>query len=182
MEELQTLILPFRTMVLQGLLLIVATAIEAAVIHNRLGISKRGSVQYALALNLTSTVIGWTLLFTLEPFLSEPWRLNLMSYVLFNRSFGPVSSASTLMVVGLFGMYLGTFLIETQAMNILLRIWAPPIPRQEYDTSEVKYNRTQRYKSSWTARFRSNALLRANAISYTAILVLLFVLQRARFI
>ena len=182
MGELQYLVLPLRTFALQGFFLFVAIAIEAFVLHNRLGISKRGGVRYSLTLNLISTVVGWMLFFTVEPFLSDAFQLNIMNYVFFNETYQLGSSLSSLVVIGVFLIYAITFFIESQAMNLLLRMWGTPQQPLKYDSSERKQNRMVRYKSSWTARLRSSTLLRANALSYGAIALLLFVLRRTTFL
>ncbi len=182
MGELQYLVLPLRTFALQGLFLLVAIAIEAFVLHNRLGISKRGGVRYSLTLNLISTLVGWLLFFTVEPFLSNALQLNIMSYIFFNETYQLGSSLPSLTVVGVFLIFSVTFFVESQAMNLLLRMWGTPQQPPKYDSSERKQNRLVRYKSSWTARLRSSALLRANALSYGAIALLLFVLRRTTFL
>ncbi len=185
MGEFDYWVLPLRTFAMQGLFLLVAIAIEAAVLHNRLGISRRGGVQYALTLNLLSTVLGWMLFFTLEPYLSEAFQLNAMSYVLFNRTFGPTVSLPSLVLIGIFGVYTLTFFIETQAMTLLVRLWGKVPPPAEYgsDDPKQKKNRRQlRSKASWSGRLRASTLLRANAMSYGAIAILLYVLQQTRFL
>lgn len=175
------LVLPLRAIVLQGLFLAIAVAIEAIVIYNQLGISKPGSVQYSFALNLASTVLGWMLFLTLEPLLPQDWRLATISFVFFNQFFGQFNSGASLSVLA-FLVFLGTFFAELQMMNLLIKLWSPPEGPVQHDTTRIKNDRTQRYRSSQTSRYRSSALLRANSYSYGVILLLLIVLQRARFL
>ena len=175
------LVLPLRAIVLQALFLTVAVAIEAVVFHRQFGISKAGSTVYAFAVNLVSTVVGWSLFLTLEPFLPSEWRMAAMSFVFFNQIFGELD-ISIIAPVLAFCTFLGTLFIELQAMNFFIRIWSPPAPKQQHDTTEVKFDRVSRYRNSSSSRYRSNALLRANGYSYGAILLMLLVLQRASFI
>lgn len=175
-------VLPLRTFALQGLFLLVAIALEAIVLHNRLGISRRGGVQYALIINLVSTVIGWMAFFTLEPYLSNALELDVMSYVLFNRTLSPTAAMPSLVLIGIFAVYTLTFVVETQAMNVLLRLWGTPPPPAEYGSKQEKSRRQLRYKSSLSGRLRAGALLRANAFSYGAIAILLYVLKQTRFL
>jgi len=175
------LVFPLRAIVLQALFLTVAVAIEASVFHRQFGISKSGSAVYSFAVNLVSTVVGWSLFLVLEPFLPENWRMAAMSFVFFNQVFGTLD-ISVLAPVLAFCTFLGTLFLELQAMNFFIRIWSPPAPPQQHDTTQVKYDRTTRYRSSSSSRYRSNALLRANGYSYGAILLMLLVLQRANFI
>jgi hypothetical protein len=175
------LVLPLRAIVLQALFLTVAVAIEAVVFERQFGISRSGSVIYSFAVNLVSTVIGWSIMLTIEPFLPADWRMAAMSFVFFNQVFGNLD-VSVIVPVLAFCTFLGTLFIELQAMNLFLMIWSPDKPQLQHDTSDRKYDRTQRYRNSASSRYRSNALLKANGYSYGAILLLLLVLQRTRFI
>jgi hypothetical protein len=175
------LVLPLRAMVLQALFLTVAVAIEAAVFERQFGISRSGSVIYSFALNLLSTVAGWFIFLTVEPFLPADWRMAAMSFIFFNQVFGNFDLSVVAPVLA-FCTFLGTLFLELQAMNLFLAIWSKPAPNLDYDSSNRKYDRTRRYRSSATSRYRRTALLRANGYSYGAILLLLLVLQRTRFI
>ncbi len=175
------LVLPLRAIVLQALFLTVAVAIEAVVFERQFGISKSGSVLYSFAINLVSTVVGWSIFLGVEPFLPDDWRMAAMSFVFFNQVFGNLD-ISVIAPVLAFCTFLGTLFLELQAMNFFIRIWSPPTPPQQHDTTRVNFDRLSRYRSSETSRYRSNAILRANGFSYGAILLMLLVLQRANFI
>ena len=171
------IVLPLRFIVLQGLLLLVTIAIEAQVIENKLGISPRGSVQFSTLLNLVSTVGGWFLFLAVENLLPEASRLELINYILFNDT-SRISPTQTLSI-GLpifLSMYIMTFILESQILNLLLLLMASK-PALLYQTTQVQYDRQQRYKASWTERFRMNTLLIANAYSYTAVIGLLLITQ-----
>lgn len=174
-------ILPLRAIALQSLFLTTAVAIEAIVLHNRLGISKPGSVQYAFALNLASTALGWMVFLTVEPLLPEDWRLAAISFIFFNQFFGDLNIPVVLPVLG-FCVFLGSFAVELQTMNVLLKLGLPPQAVVQRSDIQIKRNRLQRYRNSSASRNRSSALLRANSYSYGAIVLLLIVLQRARFL
>lgn len=139
------LVLPLRAIVLQALFLTIAVAIEAVVFERQFGISRSGSVLYAFAVNLISTVVGWSIFLTVEPFLPSNWRMAAMSFVFFNQVFGNFD-VSVIVPVLAFCTFLGTLFIELQAMNLLLMIWSPAPPKLQHDTSDRKYNRTQRYR------------------------------------
>ncbi len=175
------LVLPLRAIVLQALFLTVAVAIEAVVFQRQFGISKSGSVIYSFAVNLVSTVIGWSIFLAVEPFLPDDWRMAAMSFVFFNQVFGNLD-ISVIAPVLAFCTFLGTLFLELQAMNFFIRIWSPETPPQQHDTTRIKFDRLSRYRSSETSRYRSSALLRANGYSYGAILLMLLVLQRASFL
>ncbi|MEB3272810.1 MAG: filament integrity protein FraC [Prochlorothrix sp.] len=168
---------PLRVMLFQGLLLVVAIAMEAWVLGQKLGVSPRGSVQFATLLNLFSTIMGWLMFLVLEVLLPERWRWEVMNYVLFDRPFQlEAQSISTLVVCFVLITFIATFFLETQALNLLLLILRTQ-PQIRKDTSQVQSNRMNRYQASWTDRYRMNTLLMANAYSYSAILVLLILRQ-----
>lgn len=170
-------VLPLRFILLQGLLLLVTIAIEAQVIENKLGISPRGSVQFSTLLNLVSTVGGWFLFLAVENVLPETSRLELINYIFFNdASRIPIAQTASLGIPILLAMYILTFILESQILNLLLFLLASQ-PALLYQTTQVQYDRQQRYKASWTERFRMNTLLIANAYSYTAVIVLLLITQ-----
>jgi hypothetical protein len=174
------MVLPLRAIVLQGLFLLVTIAIEARVMENKLGLSPRGSVQFATLLNLVSTVGGWFLFLGAENFLPESGRLELINYIFFDDL--SRFSGSQLIALGfpvVLGLYILTFILESQILNLLLFALASK-PKLKYETTQVQYDRQQRYKSSWTDRFRMNTLLIANAYSYTAVVLLLLVTKSMR--
>ena len=169
------MVIPLKTFVLQGLLLIVTIAIEARVIESKLGVSPRGSVQFSTLLNLVSTIGGWFCFLGIEVFLPESGRLEVMNYIFFNDwSRINISQVVYLGIPIVIGIYVLTFILESQILNLLLLLLATK-PKLQYETSQVQYDRQQRYKASWTDRFRLNTLLVANAYSYIAITALLFI-------
>ena len=178
--NLPLVVLPLRAIVLQGLLLLVTIAIEAQVIENKLGLTPRGSVQFSTLLNLVSTVGGWFLFLGVENFLPESTRLEIINYILFD-DLSPLSAAQlfALGVPLVLGLYILTFILESQILNLLLFALASK-PKLQYETTQVQYDRQQRYKASWTDRFRMNTLLIANAYSYTAVVLLLLVTKSMR--
>lgn len=171
------LVLPLRAVMMQLLLLIVSVAIEGVILQRQLGMSPRGSMQYSLALNLFSSAVGWLVAFTVHPLLPLPWQLDTISFVFFGHPFSTGSFGLTLPVFFGFAAYFFTFLVESQFMAILLKLWASPNPVFQYSTTETQYNRTQRYRQSWTARLRLNALFVANGASFAVIFLMLLVLS-----
>jgi len=166
-----------RVMLFQILVLLVAIALEALVLEQKLGVSKRGSVQFAAILNLFSTIAGWLIFLVVEVVVPEQWRWELINYVLFDRPFQiDAQTLSTLAVCFFLVTFVFTFFIETQALNFLLLILRTE-PKIRKETSQVQNNRMSRYQASWTDRYRMNTLLMANAYSYSAILVLLLIRQ-----
>ena len=180
--NLPFLVFPLRAVFIQLLLLLVVIAIEAKVIHSKLGLTPKGSVQFSTLLNLVSTLGGWGLFFSLEPFIPETWRLGLINYVLFDKGFWEFMSQNFLSLTLPVGatLYVLTFALESQILNLLLVLLASK-PKLEYQQAQTQYDRQQRYKASWTDRFRMNTLLIANGYSYLAVLVLLVITHGLRY-
>ncbi|WP_353258738.1 filament integrity protein FraC [Prochlorothrix hollandica] len=166
-----------RVLVFQILLLLVVIALEAMVLQQKLGISERGSVQFSTVLNLFSTIVGWLVFLVVELVVPERWRLEIIDYVLFNGVFQlDPQTISTVAVVCMLLICITTFFMETQALNLLLLVLRTQ-PQVRKDTNQVQINRMSRYQASWTDQYRMNTLLIANACSYGAVLVILFLRQ-----
>ncbi len=171
------MLVPVRVLVFQILLLLVVIALEAMVLQQKLGISERGSVQFSTVLNLFSTIVGWLVFLVVELVVPERWRLEIIDYVLFNGVFQlDPQTISTVAVVCMLLICITTFFMETQALNLLLLVLRTQ-PQVRKDTNQVQINRMSRYQASWTDQYRMNTLLIANACSYGAVLVILFLRQ-----
>jgi hypothetical protein len=176
------LILPLRAVALQLLFLLVAVAIEAFVLRQRLGMTPRGSARYALALNLFSSVLGWLLVFSVQPLLPEALQTELVSLTLFGQFYSSWALESLLPIFAMsaLAVLLGTFLAESFCMNFLLLIWASVAPSKHRNISEVQVNRNLRYSTSQTTKVRRDALLIGNALSFGAVLLLVVVLSQTQ--
>lgn len=175
--NLQLVLLPLRVAMMQLICLLMAIAIEGGVLHQRFGISRKGSMQYAVILNLASTVTGWMIFFILQLSLPEVWRLEILQFILFNRFSAAYAGSLNQLVflIGL-GIYFGTFLLEVQVLNLVLLLQgAGSFAAASGDSQQ--YDRLRRYKASLTDKIRLNALLIANALSFGAILVLLLLVR-----
>ncbi|MEM8602357.1 MAG: filament integrity protein FraC [Cyanobacteria bacterium P01_H01_bin.121] len=170
-------LLPVRMAMTQVVCLLMAIAIEGVIFKQRFGITSRGAMRYAVILNLASTVVGWLLFLPLQNLLPEVWRLELMQFLLFNRfSLDQVARMNQLLVMLALGLYVGTFLLEVQVLNVVLFFQsADAKPKSEAETEQ--YNRERRYKASLTDQIRMNTLLVGNASSFSAILALLLLVQ-----
>ncbi len=176
-------ILPLRAIALQLLFLVVSVAIEAYILQQRLGMTPRGAARYALALNLFSSVLGWLVVFTVQPLLSmwlASWEMELVSLTLFGHFYSSWAWQSLLPIILFSGLMvlLFAFLAESSFMSILLVIWASVAPSKHRNLSEIQTNRNMRYSFSQTSKVRRDALLIGNLLSFGAVLVLMFVLSQ----
>jgi hypothetical protein len=164
-------VLPLRAIAFQLLFLLLAIAIEGAVLRQRLGIGRKLSMQYAATVNLLSVVLGWIVFFAAEPFLPPDWRTTLVQFVFFGiRSIPPA-----LILVG-FGVFMATFVLKLQGMlwlDWLLDQLPPPPPPTERIT--FKGRKGHRQLAFSDGPNRPLAVLWANAMSFSAISGLLAV-------
>lgn len=173
-------ILPLRAIAFQTVLLLVAIALEAAVLRQRLRIGFQTSMQYAATLNLLATSLGWLVFLAAELVIPEDLRTQIISYVLFNRFYNNPMLNSLPVIIILAGMlsFFATFWVKFQGLEWLLRILGrkPTVVTRE----KVLANRLERYRQARQGRNQKRpapthllAVLEANALSFTAILLLL---------
>ncbi len=179
-------ILPLRAIAFQSLFLLLAISIEALVLFRLLPeLDYRASARYSTSINLFSTVVGWLVFFTVQYFLPEGLRLQLISYFFFEHFFpDPLSANVTpILAVTALGIFMGVFFLEYQGLILIERMLGK---RKLEGTQEAK----KRIRGSYSPLepgviFKENnqayAVLVANACSFSAILFLLFIrwLERA---
>jgi hypothetical protein len=179
------MVLPLRAILFQVLFLMVAIATEAVVLRWRLGLQRRVSMQYAVSLNLFSTLIGWLIFFAIAGWLpnlfSGVLEQQLISYILFDQFFLSdwKQSMNTLLVISAVLTFFGTFLVEINGLILLEIILGVYKFEQKQDTLPDG-DRLSRYRDSQTAisllsSNKAYAILIANAFSYSAILLILII-------
>lgn len=170
-------VLPLRAILFQVLFLLIAIAIEAFVFHRRLNPDYKTSMQYAASINLFSTFVGWLIFFNSQPFLPPEWRIQLISFIFFERFYSDplFVSVSPVLISFALAMFFGTFLLKLKGLDFLDYLFEKAPPKKE----EVAEPRPRyRSRENQLLRFRSNSrvytVLVANACSFSAILFLLF--------
>lgn len=174
---METLV-PLRAIVFQCLFLLVAVALEAGVLRQRLTLGYKVSVQYAASINLMTTSLGWLLFLSIESLLPIPLRAQVISYIFFDRFFANdlVDIIGIGLIVAGFIAFFATFAVKFKLLELLLII----LERQPQSTQPENLSRRERYQQARkTKRSESNrdslfqAVLQANGLSFTAILLLL---------
>ena len=170
-------VIPLRAVVFQCLLLLVAIALEAIMLRRRLRLGFQPSIRYAATLNLLAVVLGWILFLGLEPLLPMPVRTQIISYILFGNfylnSFATSNGLGVAVVlVGLVIFFL-TYWAKVTALEWLTWLLGNPIakPVTEQNINRYRYRRSPLAEE--TASPHRLAVLQANAISFTAVLLLL---------
>lgn len=176
-------VLPLRAIISQILLLMVAIALEAGILRQRLRLGYKPSVQYAAALNLLATSLGWITFLNVEPLLPELVRSQIISFIFFNRFF--VNSLSEnlpiVMVIAGIGIFFVAYWIKRLGLEGLLWLMeektekpaaSPELTRQE------RYERARKGRSKRSVTpVKTLAVLEANALSFSALLGLLLLRQ-----
>jgi hypothetical protein len=175
-------VFPLKAIVFQILFLLVAIALEAGILRQRMRLGYQRSVQYAASINLLATVLGWILFLAIEklPMLAPNLKAQIISYVMFNRLLSNSWSEQIGWIILLSGMlaFFATLVVKIWALESLMRLlgtWKAPEQPQ-------KLSRDERYRLSRDGRLSRqqnnatliSAVLQANALSFSAILLLLF--------
>ncbi len=180
--------MPLRAIVFQTMLLMMAIVLEAMVLRQQLRLGYRPSMQYAATLNLLATSLGWIAFLALEAVLPLSLRSQVISYVLFNRFYVNTWHEVLPMMVVLLGIaaFFITYWIKLQGLTWLLQLLsqAPVVE----DPEILEANRRQRYERARRQQMsgqrgpspRALAVLEANALSFTAILIVLLLIDRTR--
>lgn len=166
-----TSVFPLPAIAFQTLFLLIAIAIEAFVIRRELQMTYKKSIEYATTINLLTLALGWLLFFNLQLLLPLELKLQLINFIFFNHW----RTSTALVILVAFFTFFASFFIKLQGFNLLQRLL------QEYKPSETASGRTRRYPSlrhqpeiERETPKQANAILIANAASYSAILVVLF--------
>ena len=169
--------LPVQTILYQSLFLLMAIAIEGFIIHRRLQLSRKTSIQYAASINLLSTIVGWVLFFFIQPWLPPAIKIQLISYVFFNRFLNSVPTSSSFFLVGLLiiSLFL-SFMVKFQTLRSLdsLLMESNSLPQILVKLTSLRYNKkTPSYLYSIKSQSKATAILLANAYSHSAMLFIL---------
>jgi hypothetical protein len=178
-------ILPLKMITFQLLFLLVAVAIEAGILRQRLRLGFKASVQYTLVVNLAAVVAGWLAFLVIEPLSPLPLKSQIISYVLFDRLLlngWTAQIGSTLFAIALVAFFV-TFFIKAKGLELIMRadgVWKGPDPTLKVMNSR-RLPRDQRYARARLGRSEmqaedahiSDAVIQANAASFSVILLLL---------
>lgn len=171
-------VFPLQTVLFQFLFLLIAIALEARILYKRLIISRKTSIEYATCLNLLAVCIGWLVFFLIQDWIPLPLKDQIVSYIFFDRLLGP-SPENLLVAVTAAGLviFLGAFLVKLQGLELLdaLTQQKPKDPN-EFATERRHPTLSDRLGGTIarTTRNHATTILLANAYSYSAILLLLF--------
>lgn len=173
-------VLPLQAFLFQFLFLLVAIALEARVMYRRMKINRRTSVEYATFLNFLAASLGWVVFFIIQNWIPITLKDQIISYIFFDRLLGsnlgnlPLLIAATGVVI-----FFSAFLIKLKGLD-LLDIFLQEQPKEKNPlpaTPQRDWPTLANRLDDPIAPPRSNhatTILLANAYSYSAISLLLF--------
>ena len=173
-------ILPLRAIAFQALFLLMAIALEAVVLYQRLPYGYKTSVQYAATLNLLSTFLGWVVFFNLQTILPDDLRIQVISFLFFEQFFPNawMNGVTSLLGTAALGTFLGVVVAEWGGLDLLDRLLES---RKSEDPADGALRSRDRFKlrrmleSSLVFRRNDRAytILVANSLSFSAIVAVL---------
>jgi hypothetical protein len=191
-------ILPFRTVALQSLFLLMAVAIEAEVFRRSMKLAPKESVYFAASLNLFCVVLGWLtflVLFNLSNQMPGDALAPLINFILFDNW---SSDTATLLIVGCFVIFFASIAVKELGLfglRYLLEIEQPKSLKENSSQAALPEAGLEATESPTSETARSTVFVRAvrqepreilievttiliaNAWSYSAILVTLLIRQ-----
>lgn len=178
MGELEP-VLPLKAVIFQILFLLVAIALEAMVFRQKLRLGYQKSIRYAAVINILAVVIGWFTFLVVEPLIEPRLQAQVISYVLFdtliNNTLKP-QMGWIILVAGL-GAFFVTLILKLKGLEVLMRsvgTWSVPDKPRELSRKE-RYHRARTGTTAYqkAASQFAIAVLQANALSFSAIFLLL---------
>ncbi len=169
-------VFPLGIILFDVLFLLVAIPIEAYIFNIRLNFDKKSSAFYAIGVNFFSSAIGWFICFQLEPYLPERWRLELINFVFFNRLSFSGEVYGSIIVFASIAFFI-TFLMKLILLKSLIFSLREEIsfPLKTQSALISRYSRRKSRAKILNTNLVLTVLI-ANALSYSAILVLLFII------
>ncbi len=171
-------VVPLRAVIFQLFFLLIAIAIEAFVFYRMLNLDYKTSMQYAVSVNLLSTVVGWIIFFNSQSLLPVDWRVQLISFIFFERFYADpwLMSVAPVLVLLTLGMFMGTFFLKLKGLDLLeFLLEKSQKPDEKPDEKSMRFRGRQAQMGSLRSNTRMYTVLVANACSFSAILLLLFV-------
>ena len=172
-------VFPLKAVVFQLMFLMIAIAIEGNVLRQRLRLGYRTSIQYATTINLMATVVGWFSFLALERFADVGTRAQIISYIMFVRlitnGLWP-RMEWMILVTGLIAFFV-TLVVKLKGLELVMRMtnrWVmPEKPKDLARADKYERARTGRNLYQQASTHIISAVLQANALSFSALLILL---------
>ena len=165
-----TSIIPLKTIILQTFFLLVAIAIEGAFLYEFLKFSRKTSLDYAIPMNLFSTITSWLMFFTFVPWIGQPLQTDLMDYIFFNQVSDSLYYSLILSVAPLF--------IIRLLLKILVFIFIEKL-KNKFWTYKVKIHQKNQliFTKKIKPKRKTRVVLWGHSCSDTILLLILFLIN-----
>ncbi|RAM51016.1 MAG: filament integrity protein fraC [Hapalosiphonaceae cyanobacterium JJU2] len=167
-------VVPLGAILFSFLFLLISIPLEAYILNSVLKFDKKTSSFYAICMNLFSNVVGWIVFFWIEPFLSARLRTSLMNLIFFDQI---LPSMINLMILTAFIVFFGTFVVKSFILRIALISLTDFWKKQDESEMQKILSRRQ-FKMRLQTKNIFTSVLIANALSYTAVVLILFLIIR----
>ncbi len=170
-------LMTLRAIAFQIMLLMLATSLEAMVLRQRLRLGYQTSIRYSASMNLLATSLGWFTFLTLDRLLPTELRQQVLSYILFNRFYpnGWSDRLPVLVVMAAIGAFFLTYWVKLQGLRGLMALLGlQPSPATASGDRHGRY-RAARNQTASSQPSLTLAVLQANALSFTAMLLVLLI-------
>lgn len=165
-------VFPFRTVLLQTLILFLAIAIEARFLQKLLKLAPKTSIEYAAILNLSCACVGWLVFFGLESVLTKDLRERLIDYIFLGgeREFYALLTLIAIVTLGI------TFVAKWQGLELLENLSSGTkkfaASKPDFRRSFTLTRRTPKRSFKVTTQF--GAILIGHTVSNSMLLAVLF--------
>lgn len=169
-------LVPYPIIVFQILALLVSTAIEAWIFARKLYLPRKFCVQYALTINLASTVAVWLFGFLVQALLPTQSKLFVISYLFFQTlyTFEESWMVNLISVSGVLTIFMIVCLVEFKGIDILEAVLYPEVGDAKEESKQPFWDRV--YSAIvQTDTDKLSTIFLANACSNSAILILVLI-------
>lgn len=167
-------VVPTPIIVFQLLSLVFSVAIEAYIFSQKLLLTRRECIQYAVAINLMSAIALWVLGFMIQGVLPPPLKLQLISYIVLGQGydFQNLAILNICIVLLLILIFFIVCLVEFKGLDLLEVLFSEwPEPGPDHDGHSLWHDLIQAL--TYTDPQKISAIFWANTFSNSAILLVL---------
>ncbi|MGJ5675764.1 MAG: filament integrity protein FraC [Nostochopsis sp.] len=167
-------VVPLGAILFSFLFLLVSIPLEAYILNSVLKFDKKTSSFYAICMNLLSNVIGWVIFFLIEPLMSIRLKISLMNLIFFDQI---LPNTINLMILTAFIVFFGTFVVKSFILKAALVSLSDFWKNQDESDDQKNLSRRELKRKLQTKNIFTSVLI-ANAVSYTAVVLILFLIIR----
>lgn len=161
-----TSIVPLKAILFQTLFLLVAIAVESSFFYEFLKYSRKTSLDYAIPMNLFSTVISWMLFFSLLPLTTEAIQTELMNFIFLNQLSQRFQVLISLMIVLLF--------LSGLSLKIFMFIFLQKLENFSLETKVDIHQKFQPiFKKKVKSKRKNRVIIWGHSCSHAIILLIL---------